>query len=546
MTSGHSEVEKLDGEGDYVLWKEKLLAHIELLGLLEGLEEDEAIEEEESTAETDSLLTKTEDKVLKEKRGKARSTVILSLGNHVLRKVIKEKTAAGMIRVLDKLFMAKSLPNRIYLKQRLYGYKMSDSMTIEENVNDFFKLISDLENVKVSVPDEDQAIVLLMSLPKQFDQLKDTLKYGKTTLALDEITGAIRSKVLELGASGKMLKNSSDALFVQDRGRSEKRDKSSERNKSQSRSKSREKKVCWVCGKEGHFKKQCYVWKEKNKKGNNSEKGESSNVIGQAADAAALAVREESNADNQEVDNEWIMDTGCSFHMTPRRDWFVEFDESQTGRVKMANQTYSEIKGIGSIRIQNDDNTTVLLKNVRYVPSMSKNLISMGTLEDQGCWFQSKAGTLKVVKGCMTLLKGKKVGTLYLLQGVVVTGNANAVTSSKDESKIWHSRLCHMSQRNIDVLIKKGCLQAEKINGLEFCEDCVYGKTHRVGFGSAKHVTREKLEYIHSDLWGAPSVPNSLGNCQYFITFIDDLTRKVWIYFLKKKEHFFSCMLMIC
>ena len=58
-------------------------------------------------------------------------------------------------------------------------------MTMEENVNDFFKLISDLENVKVTVPDEDKAIVLLMSLPKQFDQLKETLKYGKTSLALE-------------------------------------------------------------------------------------------------------------------------------------------------------------------------------------------------------------------------------------------------------------------------------------------------------------------------------------------------------------------------
>lgn len=97
-----------------------------------------------------------------------------------------------------------------------------------------------------------------------------------------------------------------------------------------------------------------------------------------------------------------------------------------------------------------------------------------------------------------------------------------------------------MSQRNTEILIKKGCLQAEKLKGFEFCEDCVYGKTHRVGFGSAKHVTREKLEYIHSDLWGAPSVPNSLGNCQYFITFIDDYTRKVWIYFLKKKDEAFK------
>lgn len=141
----------------------------------------------------------------------------------------------------------------------------------------------------------------------------------------------------------------------------------------------------------------------------------------------------------------------------------------------MANQTYSEIKGIGSIRIQNEDLSTVLISNVRYVPSMSRNLISMGTLEDQGCWFQSKNGSLKVIKGCLTLLKGKKVGTLYLLQGKVVTGSANSVVSSKNESKLWHSRLCHMSKKNTDMLIKKGCLQADKMKGFERL--CVWEST---------------------------------------------------------------------
>lgn len=258
MTSRRSEVEKFDGDGDYVLWKEKLLAHLELLGLLEGLEDEEVVGVEETSAAeaTEGQEERiSKEKNLKEKIGKARSTIILSLGDHVLRKVIKEPTAAGMLNMLDKLFMAKSLPNMIYLKQRLYGYKMTESMTMEENVNDFFKLISDLENVKVTVPDEDQAIVLLMSLPKQFDQLKETLKYGKTTLVLDEITGAIRSKSLELGASGKLSKNSSEALYVQDRGRSERRGKSSDRGRSQNRSQSQDKKVCWICGKEGHYKK---------------------------------------------------------------------------------------------------------------------------------------------------------------------------------------------------------------------------------------------------------------------------------------------------
>lgn len=551
MTSGKIEVEKFDGEGDYVLWKEKFLAHLDLLGLMEGLEEDE---EEETVAVQSqdpasgggsvtpvSKVSEPTDKTLKEKRGKARSTIILSVENHILRKIVKEKTAAGMLRILDNLFMAKSLPNRIYLKQRLYSYKMSESISIEENVNDFFKLISDLENVKVSVPEEDQAIVLLMSLPRQFDQLKETLKYCKTTLALEEITGAIRSKTLELGVNGKALKSNSEALSVQERGRSEGRTRQSEKGKHKSRSKSRgAAKTCWICGKEGHFKKQCFVWKEKNKGFNTSEKGEASAVKGDEYQVASLMVSEANFLTSDESSEKWILDTGCTFHMTPRKDWFESLSSSDGGSVKMANDSVSVVKGIGSIRIQNDDGTTILLTNVRYVPTMSKNLISLGTLEEGGCWFQSKEGVLKVIKGCRVMMKAVKTDRLYLLKGKVITGEANAINKDSDETKLWHSRLGHIGQKGLEVLTKKGCLQRCKTDGLEFCEDCVYGKAHRVSFGAAKHTTRDKLEYIHSDLWGSPSVTYTLGNCQYFITFTDDFTRKAWFFLMKTKDEDFT------
>ncbi|CAL9235463.1 unnamed protein product [Arabidopsis halleri] len=520
MSQAKIKVEKFDGKGDYMLWKEKLLAHLEILGLLEGLEEEQASSEtEDSSAETGEGVTAeaatqadaVADKSLKEKRRKARSTIILSVGDNVLRKIIKEKSAAGMIKVLDHLFMAKSLPNRIYLKQRMYSYKMSDSLTVDENINDFLRLIADLEHVKVTVSDEDQAIILLMALPKQFDQLKDTLKYGKTSLSLDEITSAIRSKELELGASGKLPRQSSDALFVQEKGRFEKKDKGGDKSKQQNKGKSKGKKTCWICGKDGHYKKQCYLWKDRNKQQNGSkERGESSNATGQITDAAALMVSEALISLGDDFKEKWIMDTGCSFHMTPRKDWFIELNESGAGRVRMANDTYSEVKGVGSIRIKNEDNSTILLKNVRYVPAMSKNLISLGTLEDQGCWFQSRDGVMKINKGCKTLMQGQKTDTFYVLRGSVLTGEVNVSVVQKDETRLWHRRLGHMSQKSMKALLKKGYLDSSKVTDLEFCEDCVYGKAHRASFGVGKHVTKERLEYIHSDLWGSPNVPLSL------------------------------------
>jgi len=48
----------------------------------------------------------------------------------------------------------------------------------------------------------------------------------------------------------------------------------------------------------------------------------------------------------------------------------------------------------------------------------------------------------------------------------------------------------------------------------------------------------EKLELVHTNVWGKASVP-FLGGSLYFVTFIDDSSRKIWAYFLKHKSDMF-------
>ena len=72
------------------------------------------------------------------------------------------------------------------------------------------------------------------------------------------------------------------------------------------------------------------------------------------------------------------------------------------------------------------------------------------------------------------------------------------------------------------------------------CEGCVLGKHHKEMFGKGKawHA-KECLQLIHNDICGPLEVP-SLSHTVYFLTFIDDFSRKSWVYFLKNKSAVFS------
>ena len=70
------------------------------------------------------------------------------------------------------------------------------------------------------------------------------------------------------------------------------------------------------------------------------------------------------------------------------------------------------------------------------------------------------------------------------------------------------------------------------------CQGCADGKHTRVPFPSSITKASDVLQLVHSDLFGMLPV-TSLGGCSYYMTFIDDFSRKIWLYFLKKKDEAF-------
>jgi hypothetical protein len=70
------------------------------------------------------------------------------------------------------------------------------------------------------------------------------------------------------------------------------------------------------------------------------------------------------------------------------------------------------------------------------------------------------------------------------------------------------------------------------------CAGCQFGKAHQLPYKESEHRSMTLLELIHSDIFG-PVKQISLGGMRYMVTFIDDFSRYVWVYFMEEKSETF-------
>ena len=88
----------------------------------------------------------------------------------------------------------------------------------------------------------------------------------------------------------------------------------------------------------------------------------------------------------------WILDSACSYHMTPNKDWFHTYRLVNSGSVLMGNDVSCKVIRIGNIIIKMFDGVVRMLCDVRHIPDLRKNLISLGTLNCKRFSYKSTSG----------------------------------------------------------------------------------------------------------------------------------------------------------
>ena len=92
--------------------------------------------------------------------------------------------------------------------------------------------------------------------------------------------------------------------------------------------------------------------------------------------------------------------------MCPNWDWFSTYETMSIGVVLMRNNASCKIDGIRTVIIKIFDGVVKTLGDVRHIPNLKRNLISLSTLDSKWYKYTGEDGVLKVSKCVLVVIKG--------------------------------------------------------------------------------------------------------------------------------------------
>lgn len=106
--------------------------------------------------------------------------------------------------------------------------------------------------------------------------------------------------------------------------------------------------------------------------------------------------------------------------------------------------------------------------------------------------------------------------------------------------ELWHRRFVHLHYKDLTSVKKMvTCTPDVQVENYDVCRGCLIDKNSKSPFHSSDSRSKGILNLVHSNICGSMSAP-SLSGYLYYVIFIDDFSRKTWIYLLKSKDETFN------
>lgn len=476
-------IRKLQGRANWDTWKFAVQAYLEHEDLWSAVTNDD--NEKKST--------------------KARSKIILLIDEINYTHVKTTKTAKEAWENLQKAFEDTGMCRRMGLLDVLCNTKLKNCSSIEVYVDKITTAASKLTGIGFEVSDEWVGMLLLFGLPDEYKPMIIGIDSSGQAISSD----SVKTKLLQ---DIKMYSPSTSTALM---GK-----KSVPRQNKSVR--------CFNCNRFGHFANKCP----------NRDSSKTFEVKGQKKSALFTSF-----VTTTKSTDDWYVDSGASAHMVTQGDLFVDkMWQPSNNEVITANNSRLKVEAIGDVQLKIAEDY-VDVKDVLLVPELCVNLLSVSQMVRKGNKVVFDKNGCKVYNSTNeAVVTASEVNGMFKLDQPEDNMAMVNIVKESQSIELWHRRLGHLNFNSLEklksvgadgIVLTKNTSHTKKI--LEGCSTCLQGKQTRLPFKHVAVRATKMLELIHSDV-GGPIECDSLGGSRFYVVFVDDFTRKVFVYILKTKS----------
>ena len=525
------QIEQLTGKRNWSTWKFRIM--IMLRGVKNAFEIIDGrlnMPDQPAVGAADEAINQFRSELEAFNKAEVAALQILTshMSTEILVMVMRFRSAREMWLELERLFDGNS-EDRLYSlgMQFFASIEMDQEMTI--HLSRLKTLFNDFNaefrrSGMQELPEILLILKILNSLPKEY------LSFVTSWKMLSTAERSIERLTTELCSFQRELKrNNKDQNELKQEALAVNHDKKKLVNKSRVNR-------CFYCNEKGHFIRNCQKWIKDGKPSKSEKKSQKLRE--------AMTVESFVSVTNQfriEKESDWFVDNGATVHVTEDRQIFKEFREFNEKREIKTAKGNLEAVGEGTVPVE------MLIKgrwhqkkllNVWYVPNISRNLFSVTAAHDKNkdsCFVSRPTSCHFKINGRIVMVGNREFEGGLFKAALRTKSQTQEVNSLSDDLmlQLYHERMAHQNKHHVKKLIERELGIKVRADN-ETCEGCIYGKAHRLKFGTRVRATAPG-ELIHCDVCGPFEMPSFRGY-RYFVLFKDDFSRYRRVYFMKEKS----------
>lgn len=361
---------KFDGD-NYEMWSIRMETYLEALDLWEAVEEDYEV------SQLSDNPTIAQIKIYKEKKtrkAKAKACLFAAVSPTIFPRIMTLSSAKAIWDYLKSEYKGDERIRGMQVLNLIREFemqKMKESETIKEYSDRLMNIVNKVRLLGSEFPDSRIVQKILITVPESFETTISSLENSKD---LSKITLAEVLNALQAQEQRRLIRRQSDVVEGAYRAK-------------------HNFKPCKHCGKKGHSHNKCWFRPDakctkcdqyghearvcKTKDYDHEE--EAQFTYGHEGHDVLVATCYSSNVSSEN----WLIDSGCTNHMTYDKKIFKDLRNTNITKVKIGNGEHLTVKGIGTVVLKSSSSLKTI-SNVLYVPEINQNLLSVGQLVERG------------------------------------------------------------------------------------------------------------------------------------------------------------------